>query len=306
MKALYTTFIFSIFLISLSLAQDYPLVEQGTKLSYGEAHWGSDYGYDGSKYFINEDTLINDLIYQKVDERQSIKYMDSDLVFKNEFQLRQDGDKVFLINEDLNDEVLLYDFGLEVLDTFNYFKLDAENIDPDLFEFVVTKVDTFIDYLGSSRKRITLANANLNSIGLGYLSEDVWVEGYGSLKRFATKFPFDEDTLICFLQEDDFEISQDDYFCDQTFVTSSNDIDDNNTFQFFPNPVSTELSIQVQHESVSQVQIMDALGRVIHTMMFFGSDLIVIDVSNSEEGLYYLQVQQKNGSQLTSIFTIQH
>ncbi len=306
MKAFLTTFIFSILLVTFSPAQDFPLVEAGTLLTYGSGAWSSDYGYNGSRFFINEDTLINGVNYHKVDRRESKKYMEPDSVFKNEFSLRQDGDKVFLINDDLDDEVLLYDFGLELLDTFNYYKLDAENIDPDLFEFVVTEVDSFIDYTGISRKRITLSSAIYNSIGLGYLEQDVWVEGYGSLKRFATDLYLEGDTLICFLQGDDFEISQNDYFCDQSVVTSSNVVDDNILVQLSPNPVSTQLTIQTQYASESNLIITDPLGRVMHTQLFLGSNSIVIDVSNYHEGLYYLQLQRKNGSQKTSIFIIQH
>jgi hypothetical protein len=97
------------------------------------------------------------------------------------YLLRQEGNKVFMIDNNSPEEVLLYDFGLEVGDKFSFTGKESENL-------VVMDVD-FITVGDRVRRRMIFAwerylpkDYDVQSLSSqDYSAIDCWVEGIGSV-----------------------------------------------------------------------------------------------------------------------------
>ena len=306
MKNLLLLLTMSFLLVQKSSGQELHFVSEGTRLAYGEGNLvGSDYGFDQHQFLVRGDTSINDLTYQKVDIKKKYRYAYQFETLINEFQLRQDSQQVYLIRDDLDEEILLYDFSLEVMDTFDYLILNPPNPMPSQFEYIVLEVDTFFDYDGLPRKQLLLTNLEFYNLGLGYIQTDTWVEGIGSLNYFPAYFTNLSDTLLCVNYGGlDQVYSFDDYYCQDEFITNVEDLSEEPQVLISPNPVNNILSIDFGITDASyEVKIGDAVGRVIHNIDGAKGEM-QIDVSGYRSGIYYLYISDAKGLLSTSKFVV--
>ncbi len=68
----------------------------------------------------------------------------------------------------------------------------------------------------------------------------------------------------------------------------------------FPNPVSDYLKLQFPDYGMHQLQIMDASGRMIHSIFVDGSQSS-IDMKEMEAGIYFVKIRSEKGSQIIRV-----
>lgn len=78
---------------------------------------------------------------------------------------------------------------------------------------------------------------------------------------------------------------------------SSNEFLQNSKFKISPNPTNSVLTIQIQ-EKINSINIIDFLGRKTNITNFENN---TIDVSNLQNGVYFLEIATENGSQVQKI-----
>ena len=119
---------------------------------------------------IAGDTVIDDKSYKRIVDVATGNY---------EYAIREDGKKVYCIyaNYESNGEKLIYDFGLNIGDTFKLYDAD-ETVDPSSRATVVS-VDTIV--LGNRAFRVMDVRPNDQSSWSNW-----WVEGIGGMHGIAS------------------------------------------------------------------------------------------------------------------------
>ena len=139
-----------------------PFLEEGKVWTY---HYYNE--FTGHEFYeslaVSGDTIVDNKNYKRIADAETGNYR---------YGMRQDGQKVFAIYPHYSGEVLLYDFGLSVGDTFLLYD-DDNGSDPNAWATVVS-VDTVV--VGSRAFRV-----------LDVRPKDMmdwpnwWVEGIGSM-----------------------------------------------------------------------------------------------------------------------------
>ena len=191
------------------------------------------------------------------------------------------------------DEVMLYDFNLQVGDTFRF-----GNSFFSQYAFVADIVDSITLMNGEKRKHISLNG--------GY---EEWIEGIGSTRglfdAFCDVFLLDFGTsLLCF-NENGIQKFQNPNFTN-CFYTNLG-INENKTnfdFQISPNPSSTlsELNFNLAQADCLTIKLVELSGKTFKTIapsnFHEGEHKIKLDVSALESGIYFIQIQ---GQKYTAI-----
>jgi hypothetical protein len=73
------------------------------------------------------------------------------------------------------------------------------------------------------------------------------------------------------------------------FGTAVSDLTETRSLQVYPNPASTEITVTLPSNKTASLQIVDAVGRVMHSVEI-DSHQPVIDVSDFPDGLYFLKL----------------
>jgi hypothetical protein len=249
-------------------AQYVPLVSEDNYwkcLSYG---WGTQY-FD---YFIDGDTTINFVQYKKY--------------------YRADGNEVYyngLLREDIieqrvfinasNEDVLLYDFSLEVNDTAAVYGAWS------MHDIVVTEVTTVL-VNGTYRKKIVFDE--LNGWNPGY-----WIEGVGSayglpdaaLGQITDYIP----VLTCFYEENNLvwdNPDNNDMECSSTLATYEIEQVELNVF---PNPASEKLNWTLptaNSNCTMQIEIYNSTGQMCKSIITNSNQ---IEISDLASGIYSIR-----------------
>ncbi len=123
---------------------------------------------------IGSDTIVNGLTYKKV-LRNGVPVSFGDLTFPSLIRQTDDG-KVY-VNDHIfmdTDEILIYNFGLEVMDTITL----SPSMNPDFnYKYVVTSIDT-VELLNESLRR----QFTLELIDSQFNSTLTWIEGIGDIQ----------------------------------------------------------------------------------------------------------------------------
>ena len=142
-------------------------------LSHGWDIEGGDGIYNGYTitYQLEEDTLINDLTYQKLAGYFSLTPSNKKYIAA----LRFAEDKKVFVHYDKT-EYLLYDFGAQVGDTLTIFGGISHYTDAKTLTHIVTEIDTLKD----GQLKIQLV-VKLQQNGYEKSSSITWIEGIGSI-----------------------------------------------------------------------------------------------------------------------------
>lgn len=220
-----------------------------------------------------EDETINGMVYHTIYR-----------LTQSEFELlgayREDGAQVYYCKwngSDYDDEVLLYDYELEVGDWFN---------DDDDHPMEVTAVTFITDHNGVQRKKYEFSFIGLED------ETEFWVEGVGSSKGFVNSgnyTPTEDGAifhLLCYHVDDDLIYVNPEYnTCD---VTELNENNAQSTVTIYPNPANNVVKIMnTDGMTISMVEVIDVLGRTLISSE--NSD--EINVSNLTEGQYFVKIQ---------------
>ena len=177
-----------------------------------------------------------------------------------------------------DDEVLLYDYDLEVGEFFN---------DESDHPMQVTEVTTITDNNGMSRKKISFVFLGLEDV------TEFWIEGVGSNRGFmhVGQWEADHDSegemyhMLCYHVDSDVIYVNPEYdTCD------IDDIEENmadNGLSIYPNPANASIKVLNDNNfNINGVEILDVTGRIV--MSTDKSD--DIDISNLPEGQYFVKL----------------
>lgn len=241
---------------------------------------GGDYYKTTEHIYFDGDSIIGDYSYKKTfsdhDPRNEIK------VYRG--LIREEGQKVYIIHSDSEEERLSYDFSLEegmMLESAYY---------PDNFpeySLYVGTVDS-IEINGSMRKRIKIVEA-------AYQWEaDTWIEGIGSIygPLYSCHFLFLEgetSTLLCHYQDEELIYKNPTYSeCYYDYRVSTETIIDD-VYSIFPNPVEDILTISSSGDTISRIEIFDTTGKKVHYQLHDEA----IGMASFQKGVYFIKVYDK-------------
>ncbi len=228
------------------------------------------------------DTIINNNLYSKI--YQLSKDGESP-IYKNYLGgFRNSGKKVFYFRDFTQEEIVLYDFTMQLNDTVSFsFTLDTA---------VVVSIDSILigtDY----RKRFNLESLRSN--------EEVYfypysiIEGIGSINGlFAgpnayTGFEDGWHILTCFWENGEVVYNPDGEECYE--LSSINDPASlNNGVSIFPNPSDGMISIENIQSSV-EIDFFDMLGNhVLHEIVYQDGQL---DLNHLNDGMYIVRLSRQ-------------
>ena len=266
-----TTLLVAFFTISLS-------VNAQTWYIYGEYTWSAPHpvGTFHEFHYQGEEVAIAGLEYTTiyVDSEVNGEYLDG--------AYRNDDNQVYYCKwngSSYDDEVLLYDYDLEVGDFFH---------DDDDHPMQVTEVTTITDLNGVSRKMITFSFSGLPSD-----VTEFWIEGVGSSRGFMHVGLWEADHssdgemyhLLCYHVDDDVIYVNPEYnTCD------IDDVEENMTekgISIYPNPAKDIVILQNDNNiNISGIEIVDLTGRVVMST----TNIEKIDISELPEGQYFIKI----------------
>lgn len=279
--------------------------------------WSSGGGAPGGfqiytyRYFCNGDTSINGVSYKKL--KESFNLDPSDTISSTVVgYYRIDGQKVFYLQDSsyaysvismynyfyfhTNQEILLYDFGIQIGDTFSlsdstYFDIQGRAT------LVLTQIDT-IQLSGESVRRFNFTAENL---GCMFIPNYFWYEGIGSTYGFFPNFYCFENgiTFDCFHENSIdyvFNLQPGD---DCMHITlGENSPSKNNPTSIFPNPSNGIFTILSDFYD-DYVMVTDMTGKCITSQSLpVGNNLVNLQYLSA--GIYFLK--SKRGVEKILIF----
>lgn len=251
------------------------------------------------------DTLIENQDWLKM-------YSTSDSTFQNDLDfkgfIRTDQSKVFYKETGTSPTRELYDFDLEVGDTFEFkFDFVFEDIGDTTFlvQLSVTQIDTI--YINSFPHKKVKFSDNLPDgfpLTMGTVLREEWIEGIGSLRSpiFPAK-PFTIDNewgekvdLTCTFVNETQYFHNDGYSeCYIHDVLGLKEIHQK-YFEIYPNPVENQLNIKTTQNGVYNIEIINSLGEtIIKTELNEAKSSI--NVESLTNGIYFIKIENNNNLQ---------
>lgn len=288
--------IFALFLNSIHLsshAQTYPPLLEENK-TWDVFYWGNPmfdpscpfiFYCSGQQFYINGDTIINDLHY-KIIRTNYIGSVNESGFFLWPFQLYESTTISGFMREDTvtkqiysiypsyygDEEYLAYDFNMEVGDTLVVSYMDN----------ALAILTAIVDYDGV-RKQFFFDI--LYGWGEG---EYYYIEGFGGDSGLFFPFEYSAD-LVCVKENGDVVLDNN---CQGIWPTS---IEEQGAvpskLQIYPNPVTTQATVQIPNFPSTQkpsLYLYDLLGKKISThSLDFGQQHLTIDTQNWQSGIYF-------------------
>jgi len=269
----------------------------------GNAIWSENYYYSGEKseqyekFAINgEDTIINSIVYKKLFLFHTSQfYNDSAICIGG---IREVNKKIFYYGDSVHmlkpmitynncngNEILLYDFSLNIGDTINEECFNG-------FSTVITDIDTLL--IGNKLRKVFhfntpffnwvegIGNVNMNNNGLGGL---LYYVG-----DFPAKTIWLKNFLICFKQNDTIIYFNNNYSeCMPLNVPEKTVMKEN--IVVFPNPASDYLMIKLNNTQLLPLtfQLFDMQG-IPKLNGKITNEQIGINVASLSKGLYVLKI----------------
>ena len=248
---------------------------------------------DFHQYGLKGDTIINDILYQKLYvlsdttldciSEQSQPYgftrqLDQRVYFKPYFW-------------DYSTDILLYDFGVSVGDTvWHGGSMSVEGI------FHVNEKYSIIKEIEIENDKKTYYVDRMDML------PEVWYEGIGSFRGLfghITPIPLYNNfpnKLVCFKHNDNVEFL-DNPTCNKCFCTSSN-IDDLilEKINIYPNPTKDVLNIEVQENTkIKSISIYSMDGKLIKKSKYsYNSEKI--NITSLKSGSYIINLETDKGN----------
>jgi hypothetical protein len=202
---------------------------------------------------------------------------------------------------DFINEIVLYDFSLNVGDTIFY--------DEPLDYYKTVEDISYININGQERKMLHL----LNSL---YSFNDYWIEGIGSVYRYGLLYPLNPDIVMdgstpyfgCFRHEStiyfDESVCQGDCPCTDWLVTIRESINRDKEVTIFPNPTEKNLTIDFANSlnQYNSYEIYSCSGRLILSQEIFNKNQETINIEFLTKGTYYIKLIAENGNDNTMKF----
>lgn len=265
-------------------------------------------GYQGGacldyQYLITGDTVISGKTYHKLQESGASYHQDPQGIcmfnpyylnsyynhYRGAFRNDSVNKKVYFLDADSINEILLYDFSLNLYDTLPY---SYGNIPQIVLPVCVASIDSIL--IGDKyHKRFGVGNCPTFPFGesFAYLIEGIGFT-YGLLAYFIPNFEYSH-LLLCFQQNGMTVYPDTNYSC--SIVTGlTHPLINEIHFQINPNPLINGSTAQINTniKNVS-LQILDVYGRIINKYYSL-NDKSILELSKLNSGLYLYQVYRDN------------
>ncbi|MEI2696287.1 MAG: T9SS type A sorting domain-containing protein [Saprospiraceae bacterium] len=232
---------------------------------------------------ILDDTLVNGLVYHKV----YYSYDSINTVWNYRYGfIREDTLKRVYYKRDHDNEVLLYDFNLNVNDTF---KID------EFCTLQVVEIDSISLNDGQTRKRLKLVRKGEPGWGHEY-----WIDGIGSQFGLINHFGFCvtdySDVLLCFYNNNKLLFPMAPASC---FLTKNDEASNEPRIKLFPNPFHSYIEFENSNSQFRSFKLTTLTGKVMLNGRFEDAGSKI----NTEAliyGIYLFIVEAENGKQCVS------
>ncbi len=239
--------------------------------------------------------VVNGKTYFKISNSEVEKDSDAGL-------MREEGQKVYFIPQDSTEEILLYDFSLDLGDTIevNDWLKSLPGYEYLLGDrMIVNEIDSIEGFSGEMLKRIYLKGESFGGL--------TWIENlgnsYGSLTRPRGYPAYDDHprpNLMCVQRGEDilyekiYTASNKNgeliaaYDCDGQIMPNEEDSEvECNDVAFYPNPFTHSLFVE-SSECLEYIFIYSPNGHLISSI-YHPNDMI--DLSQLSQGVYYLKFE---------------
>ncbi len=239
--------------------------------------------------------VIDNLTYKKIYRTNNTS--NQDWSFTGQY-IREDATKKVYFKNGLNaEEELIYDFDLNLGDTF----IISSFCSPDQNEIVVTNIDFITLNNGEERKRLKVEKVNNPT---NYFLPDYWIEGIGThkgnvinpLRLFCGTDYLDD--LLCFYENEELLYPENPNIC---FITTNTEaLVTSSPISVFPNPFYEFLSIETADDgaSLEQITLYTLKGKPVIQIQAT-KNTQQINLSDLPKGIYFLRLTTKEGYALS-------
>lgn len=258
-----------------------------------------------------EDTIINNISYSKL-------YLFFDSIFNKKTAtciggIREDslkriyynGEQIHFLKPNIecadeNNEIKLFDFGLQVGDTiWSLNSLDATN------GLIVSSVDTLLLDNSLRRKINFLQFSNNNPVW-----DFSWIEGIGStrgLLYISDSTPYNRlNHLICFKQNENLLFLHQSYNDCSPAATELTEQTLENNVKIYPNPIiNNEAKFVFNGLAIDLITIYNVYGSFITSSNTRGLDNANISLPNIASGVYFYVCNTCHGNLISGKFMVQ-
>ena len=275
-------------LLSYSFSLGQSLVKEGHQWNVvHESFWGP--GTSTELTRVTGDTIINDTVYNKLYSTRDT--LGTNWKLRNEL-LREDAiGRVYTREIESGQEHLLFDFSLQLNDTFSIYLGRFATPDNECLA-IVSNIDSTTINNGEKRKRI-----HFNIIWNGSLAQGpVWIEGVGSTigGLFGDIWYCVPDIVLglnCFYDNNEilFPESPSSCFIDISVAVQNllpRDI------SIYPNPMSDLLYIKHGSTQLKSISIVNLFGVLVYERPYTES----VDVSQLANGTYIVLLEDDRGN----------
>lgn len=295
---------------------------------------GAGDGHAFWEVYTLDDTLIANEVYRKVAVRNLCELwpdpngeLQPNLSLNtNEFVLgglREEDQKVYFLRFDqepawrllqgtvnrfdAGEEYLLYDFDISVGDTTHYSDLEFFTISNGDTSFFTSNHFTIIDeelqpLEGHRRYEIRSSTAFAYPFETGGLTEGMG-SSYGLFGSYDSFLTY----LTCFTVNGEVMLADGNCNpCDG--LVSTQDLDDSESIQVYPNPVRSVLQIRnAGGPAIEEIRIVDQLGRIlIIDKEVVDSEILELEMSTLPVGLLFLDIIYENGKRQLEKIVVSH
>ena len=278
----------SFLFLNISFAQPYlPMLEEDHVWNsdfYVDPFGGGQTGIVSSENYVAGETVINNQSYKSV-------YIDGEL---GSCLVREENGIVYRYDTDTSQEYIMYDFTLEVGDTFEFPDV-MYNSFCGYLEFYNGPLDMMV----TERTTEFIAGQDRVVITFDYISERniqcQWIEGIGSTLGFdpvGDVIDIGSHYLVCFTENGTTYFFNNASACDNTTLSVSDNL--KHQIVLAPNPVENISILQLPSElNIDTVRIFDITGRVISEEIIT-KDYMTINAMDHAAGIYFYQALRNN------------
>ncbi len=278
-----TILILFLILISVSIYSQnyYPFPDSN-------AIWNSRYGgYYGSpivRFGLNGDTAINNQVYSKVYQIVDDSTLNLNNMTYYSAIRENDSKQVFVKMTDFEEEILIYDFSLNIGDTI-ISNSPSGYLNYDLC--IIADIDTIELENNQFRKRFKIND----------YEQDYWIEGIGSIGGlFHPTMDYIIGSycdLTCF-KYNDTALYINNPECDKCFCSLLTPViekeENNNFINVYPNPATTNINIDFKLKNgLSTIRLINSNGNLIESRIT-NSFPIRMNIKNLPYGIYLIQL----------------
>ncbi len=287
-------FILSLFYFSVSYSQ-LPMLEENHvwNIDLHGSFFGEDPYIITNQITVSGETVINGKSYKSV-----INNVNEDI----NCLVREENGIVYMYSESFNDDVILYDFTLEIGDNFTFlpnnvycsFYGESPNI-----PFTAEVINTSVQFIANKNRKVI-------EFGFVFENEETWIEGIGSIRGFdpigVVLDIIDLSELVCFSDDSGTYYFNNATSCDNTTLG----IEDLSIegIVLYPNPVVNQSILNIPLETnANKIQIITINGEVIKEE-HLNKDYYIINTMDFSSGVYFYQIFDTNKLLKTSKFII--